>query len=142
MDAGVLSLPLILLLNLPLPVKRSSPFGRPVPIPTRDVHSRPLALCGGGGGVEKTIKQRKSSTAKCFSAKTFSLASFALIAFLLQATLSRWFHMSPLFLLYEYSASLRLKSRELDRMSHDHGVAGRRKDEEASTSNNGARCFL
>ena len=56
--------------------------------------------------------------------------------------MSRLFHMSPLFLLYEYSASLRLKSRELDRMSHDHGVAVRRKDEEASTSNNGARCFL
>ena len=50
--------------------------------------------------------------------------------------------MSPFFLLYEYSTSQRLESLELDRMSLDHGVAGRRKDEEASTLNNGASAFF
>ena len=65
------------------PSRSHSHPGRPL------TSSCPLRRGDGGGGVGKTIKQRKSSTAKCLSAKTFPLASFALIAFLLQATLSR-----------------------------------------------------
>ena len=67
------------------PSRSHSHPGRPRPLTS----SCPLRRGDGGGGVGKTIKQRKSSTAKCLSAKTFPLASFALIAFLLQATLSR-----------------------------------------------------